>query len=135
MSWKKPEDVRLPIKYKLNIIYRMIKHQIEVSEEFAIGVGLGSLLFFLQGIWYFILRHNSPANSDGVLALFGTICAAFFLGLITAASLVGIVGGIAMLEDKYGDEFRAKYNSREAAVKKALFEKIDKDLLGDDYEL
>lgn len=133
---KKAEDVNLPLKTKVGILYGMLQEAIDDADEEAILItGSICLVFIIQGIWYCILRHNSAANADGFIALFGTVCAAFFLSLITIGSLVAVGALIAKLEEEFGKSIREEFGNREKVIKKELFEKIDKDLLGDEYEL
>jgi hypothetical protein len=135
MITKKPEDIELDLRHKVYIYYLLLRDLIYRGDEAILtGIGGTSLILFVQGIWYFILRHNSPANTDGVLPLLGCLSSAFFLSLITVASLVGAVMCLVTLEEKFGRDFREDYHTKELAIKKTLFEKIDKDLLGSDDE-
>lgn len=137
MAWKKAEDVKLPILVSARIWFDLIREDIDnLDQEARCGAALVAGLLIAQGTWYFILRHNSAANVTGFLPMMGCIASSFLLGILTLAC-IGFMTYLYCEAKEKIDESDAieEYRRRALEKKKALFEKIDKELLGEDYEL
>jgi predicted membrane protein len=136
MVWKHPRDVRLSLIDRVKIFCSVIAGLFNALDEEVLGaMALLSVIFLLQFAWFLILKHNSAANTASIIAIFGSICAAFFLSIITMASFAFMIFAIAKMWETVKGNIIESYKEKADSRKQELYEKVDKDLLGSDHEL
>jgi hypothetical protein len=129
----KPEDVELSTLDKMRILGKLFTTGISYLDDedrHALCLVCGFLVTHI--IWYYVLKHNSPANYSGFIPWLGTILSSFVLNATCWGAVIGLFMGAASAWEKLEGPLTKEFERIAGDIKKERFEKIDEELLGSD---